>query len=76
MQVINAGTNDDGTEHKHYYAPGEHVVLTPNNVSGPIILADGTEVDVTDRVVVVESAEQGEAVAAAIEAINNPTEES
>lgn len=67
MEIINAGTNDDGTTHLHYYAPGEHVVLTPNEVSGTVKLKNGTEVDVTPRVVVADSQKQAEEIAKAID---------
>lgn len=67
MDIINAGTNDDGTAHLHYHAPGEHVVITPHEVTGTVTLGDGTTVDVTPRVVVAESEEQAQEIAAAIE---------
>lgn len=67
MEIINAGTNPDGTPHLLYHAPGEHVVITPHEVSGNVTLPDGTEVNVTNRVIVVESQEVAVEVAAAIE---------
>lgn len=76
MDIINAGTNPDGTPHLHYHAPGQHVVLTPPDVSGTVTLGDGTEVDVTPRVIVVESPEQGAEIAEQIATTFAPTEES
>lgn len=75
MQVINAGTNDDGTPHDLVYAPGEHVVLTPNTVNGTITV-NGKEYDVTARHLAFDTLEEAQAVGAAIDAIANPTEES
>lgn len=72
MDIINAGTNEDGTPHLHYHAPGEHVVLTPPDMTGTITLGNGTEVDVTDRVIVVDSVEQAEEIVTQIASVYEP----
>lgn len=66
MDIINVGTNEDGTPHLFYNAPGEHVVITPSDVAGSVRLPDGSLVDVTARVVVVDSPEQAVEVVQAI----------
>lgn len=45
-----------------------HAVITGNHISGTVTLPDGREVDVTDYVVYVDTAEDAQAVADAIEA--------
>lgn len=67
MEIINVGTNEDGTPHLLYHAPGEHVIITPDSVSGSVTLPDGSTVDVSARVVVCDSQEHAVEVAAAIE---------
>ncbi len=73
MEILNVGTNDDGTPHLLYHAPGQHVVLTPNHINGTVTV-DGQEIDVTQRIIVADSAEHAEAIAVAIDALATPTD--
>lgn len=66
MQKTRLGTNADGTPQYHYHAPGEHLVYTGPNISGPVTLADGSEVDVTDLFVVADSPEHALAISDAV----------
>lgn len=63
LQKTRLGTNEDGTPAFHYR--GEHVVIT-GSASGVVVLADGTEVDVTDAVVEADSVEHAQQIATAI----------
>jgi hypothetical protein len=66
MEIINVGTNEDGTPHLLYHAPGEHVVITPHEINGSVTLPGGEIVDVSPRCVVVASEEEAAAVVQAI----------
>jgi hypothetical protein len=64
IQKIRLGTNEDGSPMYHYECDGPVVLTGP--IQGTVTLPDGTEVDVTDTIIEVESDEQGVAVAEAI----------
>lgn len=66
MDKIRLGTNEDGSPHYLYHAPGEHLVYTGPNISGPVTLADGSEVDVTELFVVADTPEHALAISDAV----------
>jgi hypothetical protein len=66
MEIINVGTNEDGTPHLLYHAPGEHVVITPQGLSGSVTLPDGKIVDVSPRCIVVDSEAEGAEIVQAL----------
>lgn len=69
LQVMNVGTNDDGSPRLHYYNPDGHVVLTAVQHAGPVTLKDGTVYDVTPMVVSVDSHEHALELAAKISGV-------
>lgn len=60
------GVNEDGSPHFHYESDG-HLVLTGPHY-GLISVEDGTEYDISDPVIEVDSHEHGIQVANAIDA--------
>ena len=62
VQKIRLGDNADGSPHYLYFAPGEHVVVT-GPATGEVTTADGTEYDVTDAVIAVDSQAHAEEIA-------------
>lgn len=75
LQKIRLGTNEDGTPLYHYHHPDGHVVITPTDMSGLVTLADGSQVDVTDRVIAADSPEHALAIHDAIAARLAPVDD-
>lgn len=69
LQVMNIGTNEDGSPRLHYHDPDGHVLLTAPHHAGPVTLADGTVYDVTPNVLSVASHEHAVELAAALSGV-------
>lgn len=69
LQVLNIGTNEDGSPRLHYHDPEGHVVLTAPSHAGTVTLKDGTSYDVTPNVLSVASHEHALELAAKLSGV-------
>lgn len=66
VEKIRLGTNEDGTPHFLYRSTDGKPLVYTGPITGPVELADGTVVDVSDEIVEVEDDAQALAVSDAI----------